>query len=321
MKNVFGKLYLRCILKNSKIIGEETMANVPITHMYPLDAYELKLMPSVLAEFADNGAKHISLTNGILKKLCTEPAFCSQLYELFRKSPVKPFECHGLWGGGGYDLNITDWPRRKGMIEDQKLAMEYAAMFGSKTYVMHMGAADCYWRDTTIEKMRELTIEALEQLIPHAEKFGLVIAIENSFEPSNTPDEVLYFLNHFKHPNLGCCLDVGHMNLMEKRPGKDPAKYVSYMNICWKNGIVEYENAFEKLAPHIVTCHLHDNTAYNDDHQLPGYEGGTVDWKTLMPRIKNECPRLISLQSEVSCINYGISIRKLCETFDYLDTL
>ena len=69
------------------------MANVPITHMHPLDAYEMKLMPGILAEFADNGAKYISLTNGILKKLCYEPAFCCQLYSIFQNSTVKPFEC------------------------------------------------------------------------------------------------------------------------------------------------------------------------------------------------------------------------------------
>jgi sugar phosphate isomerase/epimerase len=295
------------------------MKNVPLTHLINLEYYAPELIPSVLAEFADNGAKHISLGSKTLIKLCQDHAHSGLLYGWFKKSPVKPFECHGIWGGAGYDLNITDYPRRKGMIEDHKQAMEWAVMYGSKTYVVHMGAADCYWRDTTLEKMRELTIEALEQLVPHAEKLGLIIALENSFEPSNTPDEVLYFLNHFKTDTLGCCLDVGHMNLMAKTPGKDPSKYVSYMNLCWKNGIVEQENAFEKLAPHIVTCHLHDNDGYSDAHNLPGT--GTIDWATLMHRIKTECPRLISLQSEVSYVNHGISIRKLCETMDKINNL
>ena len=73
------------------------MKNVPITHLFGLDSFELKHYANILAEFADNGAKYISLPNGILKKLCYEPAFCCQLYSIFQNSTVKPFECHGLW--------------------------------------------------------------------------------------------------------------------------------------------------------------------------------------------------------------------------------
>lgn len=55
--------------------------------------------------------------------------------------------------------------------------MEYAADLGCRTYVMHIGAFDCYYKDTTLEEMRRLAVESLEKLIPAAEKLGIIIAI------------------------------------------------------------------------------------------------------------------------------------------------
>lgn len=290
------------------------MKEIPLSHFFPWKKINDDFVTNILCEFADNGAESVVLTDEWGKRLVKEPGFYTTLLGWLRESGMKIFECHGLWSIA-YDLNITDRPRRRAMIEEHKLCMEYAADLGCRTYVMHIGAFDCYYKDTTLEEMRRLAVESLEKLIPAAEKLGIIIAIENSFEPSNTPDEVLYFLNYFNTPVLGCCFDTGHANIMAKTPGKDPAKYASYMNVCWKNGVVEEADAFGKLAPHIGTCHLHDNDGYGDAHNLPGT--GTIDWKTLIPALKN-CPRIVSMQNETSAGAYHVSIAKLCRTFDEL---
>ena len=290
------------------------MKEIPLSHFFPWKKINDDFVTNILCEFADNGAESVVLTDEWGKRLVKEPGFYTTLLGWLRESGMKIFECHGLWSIA-YDLNITDRPRRRAMIAEHKLCMEYAADLGCRTYVMHIGAFDCYYKDTTLEEMRRLAVESLEKLIPAAEKLGIIIAIENSFEPSNTPDEVLYFLNYFNTPVLGCCFDTGHANIMAKTPGKDPAKYASYMNVCWKNGVVEEADAFGKLAPHIVTCHLHDNDGYGDAHNLPGT--GTIDWKTLIPALKN-CPRIVSMQNETSAGAYHVSIAKLCRTFDEL---
>ena len=290
------------------------MKEIPLSHFFPWKKINDDFVTNILCEFADNGAESVVLTDEWGKRLVKEPGFYTTLLGWLRESGMKIFECHGLWSIA-YDLNITDRPRRRAMIEEHKLCMEYAADLGCRTYVMHIGAFDCYYKDTTLEEMRRLAVESLEKLIPAAEKLGIIIAIENSFEPSNTPDEVLNFLNYFNTPVLGCCFDTGHANIMAKTPGKDPAKYASYMNVCWKNGVVEEADAFGKLAPHIVTCHLHDNDGYGDAHNLPGT--GTIDWKTLIPALKN-CPRIVSMQNETSAGAYHVSIAKLCRTFDEL---
>ena len=290
------------------------MKNIPLSHFFPWGKISDDFVVNTLCEFADNGAQSVVLTDTWGKRLVYEPAFYTTLLSWLRESSMKIFECHGLWSTA-YDLNITDRPRRRAMIEDHKLCMEYAADLGCRTYVVHIGAYDCYYKDTTLEEMRVLAVDSLEKLIPTAEKAGIIIAVENSFEPFNTPDEVLYLLNYFNTPVLGCCFDAGHANIMAKTPGKDPAKYLPYMNLCWKNGVVQEPDAFGKLAPHIVTCHLHDNDGYGDGHQLPGT--GSIDWKTLIPALKN-CPLIVSMQNETSAGAYHISIAKLCRTFDAL---
>ena len=83
----------------------------------------------------------------------------------------------------------------------------------------------------------------------------------------------------------------------------------------WADAIPWDNRILEKLLPHIVTCHLHDNDGYGDGHQLPGT--GSIDWKTLIPALKN-CPRIVSMQNETSAGAHHISIAKLCRTFDAL---
>ena len=138
--------------------------------------------------------------------------------------------------------------------------------------------------------------------------------MENSFEPTNTADEVLYYIEKFPSPSVGVCYDAGHANIMSGA-GKDPAAYREDLLIPWNGKIVFENRTLEKLAPHIVTCHLHDNNGYSDQHDLPGT--GTVCWESLIRRL-SECPRILSMQSEVSAVSRRIPVRRLCAAFDSL---
>ena len=71
----------------------------------------------------------------------------------------------------------------------------------------------------------------------------------------------------------------------------------------------------ERLLPHIVTCHLHDNFAVKDDHDLPGR--GSVDWKSVFAKLRT-APRLKCMQSEVIAVKHAIPVKTLVETFEKL---
>ena len=282
------------------------MKDIPLTHFYSWQIVPDKMVPLILREFADNGAQNFVLSDAWGPRLVREPGFYNTLKNWQKNSGMNIFECHAPWGVA-YDFSITDKPRRRGMIEDHKMCMEYAADFGCKTYTIHIGG---YYSG-----MEEAVCEALEHLSPPADRLGMIIAIENGMDPGYAPDALLYYLNKYNSPSVGCCLDIGHANVMYPHPGKKMELYAAYVRNWWNQNIQLEPDPIGKLSAHIVTAHLHDNDGYTDQHGLPGT--GTVDWKNWIPKLK-QCPRLVSFQNESSAAWHELSIKKLCQTYDEL---
>ena len=282
------------------------MKDIPLTHFYSWQMVPDAMAPLVLSEFADNGAKYFVLSDGWGPRLLHELGFYNMLKNWQINSGMAIFECHAPWGAG-YDLNIRNKPRRPGMIEDHKMCMEYAADFGCKTYTVHIGG---YYPG-----MEDSVCDALEQLIPTAEKLGIIIAIENGMDPGYSPDALLYYLKKYTSPSVGCCLDTGHANVMLSAPGKKLESYPISIKDAWNQNIQQEPDPIGKLADYIVTVHLHDNDGYSDQHGLPGT--GTIDWKNWIPKLK-QCPRLVSFQNEFIASRKRFSIKKICQTYEEL---
>lgn len=282
---------------------------IPFAYYYSWDNVNDNMIPNIMAEFKWNGVDDLVLGNKFLQRALAEPAFWSALRYHTHMQKINLIEAHAPHGQQ-YDLSCPDRGRRDGMISDHITAMGYSADSGSKTYTLHIGAFESIFYHTPNEVIRKYAIDTLEKLLPYAEKYNLIIAVENSYERSNTPDEVLYYIDYFKSPWIQCCFDVGHANIMAPAPGKMQEKYSASLKLAWDNNIVEYPDALEKLAPHIVTCHMHDNSGYGDEHSLPGT--GTVNWEKIISGIK-KCPNLVSMQTEVT--TSSIPIGKLVDTF------
>lgn len=285
------------------------MNNIKFSHFYAWGIVHDYAILNVLLEFADNGAEYMVFNENIGYKILDDESF----YHMFRKGMkevgLQFCGCHGLYSRI-YDLNENDPDARPTMIEGHKKIMRYAADAGCRTYTVHIGPRR---ENVTLEQLRQFTCDSLEQLIPEAEKDGLIIAVENATDPTNTADEVLYYLDHFKTETLGCCLDAGHANIMTSAPGKEIGKFSPGIQKAWQGMEIKlYDDVAAKLAPHIVASHLHDNDGFDDRHKLPGY--GTIDWDKLMPQLL-ACPRLISLENESSAVMFPASIRKTCQTY------
>ena len=283
---------------------------VPLAFAYSWGLVPDSMIPNVMAEFKWHGVDDLVFGSVLITRVINEPRFWSVLHRHAVNQGVNLIAVHAPWGQG-YDLCCPEKGRRPGMIEDHKRAMNYCAESGCRTYTVHMGAYESVFYHTPNSELRPLVVNTLENLLPTAEKLGLVIALENSYERSHTPDEVIWYIQQFDSPFIKCCFDVGHAHLMAPFPGKKREKYFGEMDAAWGPVVEEYEGAYENLAPYIVTCHLHDNDGYSDAHRLPGE--GTVDWKTLIPAIRR-CPELISMQTEV-IITPGLSIGKLVSAF------
>ncbi len=282
---------------------------LPFSFYYHWQDVPDQLLGAVLDEFAANGVEYMVFSHIWGRRIVDEPEFFPRLCSRLKDAGLKLAGVHGLWGQA-FDLNCPDRARRDGLVAAHKLFMNYAADAGCRTYTLHVGAYDWVFNRTPLEVLRPLALDTLEKLLPEAEKLEMVLAVENSFEPPNTPDEVAALIEHFDSPWIGCCFDSGHANLMAPFPGKERGKYCESIARAWGDALVEYSGALERLAPHIVTCHLHDNDGYRDGHCLPGT--GRVNWPELVGKLAG-LPRLLSLQSEAAPADTAVA--RICRAY------
>ncbi len=297
-------------------------------YYYPWTHYPNEVMPMLLREFLDHGISNFVFTDQIAWN-CIQDAE----YAAFFRKEVKEFgvhfgAMHGLCGAIG-DLDITDSEKRDHILKHHIQAMTLEAEFGGLTYTVHPGAAEYCRNRIPVSRLIELSIEMLEKMVPVAEKLGIVIAVENSFEPPNTPEVVLNVIRPFLgNPAIGVCYDTGHANMMAPADWKKAENYPDYQKQNWaETGLIKVPDAIEQLQPYIVTTHIHDNDGYRDLHGMPF--DGTIEWDELMPKIRN-CPLMLEYQTEVcmeSGINWaghllaphgGYSVKRLVDTFHKL---
>ena len=203
--------------------------HIPLAFFYSWQHVTDSMIPNIMAEFKWHGVDNLVFTDYLLRRVVDEVRFWSLLHRHAVLQGINLIEAHGLLGQGN-DLCCPEKGRRSGMIEDHKRAMNYCAESGCKTYTVHIGAYESVFYKTPNEVLRPLVLDALENLLPTAEKLDLVIAVENSYERSNTPDEVAFYIEHFNSPYIQCCLDVGHAHLMAPAPDKKRDKYFPEMD-------------------------------------------------------------------------------------------
>lgn len=285
--------------------------SVPLAYYHDWGSVPTAMRNSLVNEFKANGADNFVAVCTLMAGFIKDPS-CFGDFLRFKKDNNITFTDVHMPYGEHMDLACPDRGRRDRMISDQKCALGYAADLGALTATIHIGAFESAFFQTPNSEIRPYVVDALEKLLPEAEKLGIMLLIENSFERSNTPDEVLYYLSQVNSPNLGVCFDSGHANLMEYYPGKEYSKYFGGVTHAWLDSMEYCNDALDKLLPHIVTCHLHDNDGYCDSHMMPF--DGIIDWKKLMDKLKT-APRLMTMQSEVSMFRYGYSVKQQVDAF------
>jgi sugar phosphate isomerase/epimerase len=103
----------------------------------------------------------------------------------------------------------------------------------------------------------QIGLDRIKRLLEIAERKNINIALENLRK-----NEFLDFIfANIQSDRLGFCYDSGHEN-------------------CYTKGL----DLLAKFGSQLMALHLHDNDGTDDDHQIPGE--GTIDWRTLMKKIK-----------------------------------
>ena len=175
--------------------------------------------------------------------------------------------CHAYWGKEN-DISPEDPAALAAILPRHKAFLEKLARLKVRTYTMHIAMesdGSTPWK--TIEK-------ALQYLLPEAEKNKIILALENGHENCAEQKKLADFVSAFANPFLGVCFDTGHAH-------------------CYGDRV--WQQSLEILAPHIVTCHLHDNYGTFDDHNPPGE--GNINWGEMSAALK-ALPRLLHAETE-----------------------
>ena len=289
------------------------MFPVPVSFLFDYGVTDKEFRSFIMHEFAANGAKHLVLSNTLISEVMKELPLQKTLLKEMEAEGLSFADAHAPFGPLR-DLVCPLEEVRPQMILLQKLTLRIAADMGVKTITIHIGN-ETHYPGCTVEHLLDCMKRSLDELLPDAEKLGITICIENIWHQVNTPERLLEVKEAFPTDALGFCYDAGHANLMDKGrnfPDSNPYK-------IWKDVPPKFDDGIlEKMLPHVVNCHLHDNNGITDQHFNPGR--GTVDWKHIVPLLK-QAPRLQVIQSEVIPVRVHDSVRDICAKFRELGEL
>ena len=285
------------------------MFNVPVTYVLAGEFGADAVRRSSMEAFAAAGAKHLVLSNHFISEIMRDHKYAAQLNAEMTDCGLTFMDAHSPFGGV-LDLNCPDPCFRQQMLTRHKLAINICASMEVKTITIHPGS-DRFFPEIPLEKHLDLMRDAIDALLPEAEKCGVVVCIENSMSRAACPRRVAGLKAEYDSPYLGLCYDSGHAHQL------DAARHLSDSAIhkFWRIvGVDEPEwddQALERMLPEIVNCHLHDNDASTDAHHLPG--NGTINWQKIIPLLKS-APKLQVIQCEVLS-RPGETIEETCRKF------
>lgn len=262
---------------------------------------------SMIEEILQLGFSHIELSHGMtvakipgIRKSYQGGQFtCAGVHNYF-PSPVEVM----IDAPDAYEFTSHRPFDRKRAMDMTLKSLELAAEFKARYLVLHMGSAPMnsskftkpltktvaagQQRDpgfikqkikfiTKREKIAPLyyqrAIEALEELIPKAEEYGVQLAIESRsrFEDMPTEREMLKLQEHFKdNPWVGYWHDFGHVQLKHNL------------------GLLDHYEWLAAISPHLIGGHVHDVQWPARDHRTPFT--GSLDYATILPHFPENCP-------------------------------
>ena len=280
---------------------------VPVTFLYDWEFPSDRDRQTVMYEFSANGAKHLVLTDTLLKMIGRDPKLYRGLRAEAEQAGLDFVDAHAPFRDD-CDISCPVPEYRPYILARLKWTLQIVSDFGVGTCCVHIG--NIYYSGYTEEQHRDAACRALDEILPLAEKLRVTVCIENLTRICNHVDDLMYYFGKYPSAFFGACFDSGHANIIEKVKAIPDGPYAAYFR---EHGLSPWEpDVLKRMLPHIVNCHLHDNSGERDRHLLPGR--GTVDWKALVPKLLS-APHLKCVQSEVIPLAVQQPIRPLCEKF------
>ncbi len=152
---------------------------------------------------------------------------------------------------------------RVNTVEQLKAWLDLFLAVGVKAAVLHPAGPARYRAGDPKEAILADSLLSLRSLTEYIQATDMVICLENLYTHASTAAELLDLIAAVASPNLGICLDTGHLNLA----GHDQADFI------------------RQAGPYLKALHIADNQGETDQHLMP-YGPGTVDWVQLVAALK-----------------------------------
>ena len=262
---------------------------------------------AMVDEILDMGFTNLELSHGMtvakvpgLRKAFAEGKFtCSGVHNYF-PSPVEVM----IDAPDAYEYSSHRPFDRKRAMEMSFKTLDLAAEFKAEYVVLHMGSAPMNsakftkpltkmvtageQRDPSyikskikfVKKREKLAplyhqraIEALEQLAPKAEEYGVKLAVESRSRFEDVPNEreMVKLQEHFKdNPWIGYWHDFGHVQLKHNL------------------GLLDHYEWLDSMSPYLIGGHVHDVQWPARDHRTPFK--GSLDYDEILSRFPQVCP-------------------------------
>ena len=264
---------------------------------------EDSLIGARMEEFAAAGIKFLQLSPGDLQRMKDDAGFNKEMHhqaEVNKLSFRDAHAPHQVEDSLGVPVPVEV------VVKSLLNAIEISGSLGLTTLTIHAGhtrRTGEFAKDyglfpyVDLPAAEKRICQALDVLVPAAEKNNVVLALENLFLPSCSAEFLTPIVEKYNHPNLGMCYDAGHALLVESQPGKKSEDIAEWIRCGWDDDTVVFlDDQLDRMLNQVVTTHLHDNNGKNDQHLAPG--DGVADWESIVERLKR-APRLLTLQTEL----------------------
>jgi sugar phosphate isomerase/epimerase len=221
-------------------------------------SYYIDLSPEdAVLEFEKNGVRYSELSDEHGYALLSRGNSAEKTGESFRRFA----EDHGLTFPQGH-LWLKCRLCENGAVDILKSWLDLYMAAGVRRAVLHCDGSS--FPEGTPERVKaEENIKRLRPLAEYLSGTDTVICLENLRKYVRSADELLAIIDAVQSPNLGICLDTGHLNLC----GGNQAEFI------------------RKAGNRLKALHLADNEGERDQHMMPCGKG-KVDFLTVFRELK-----------------------------------
>lgn len=178
---------------------------------------------------------------------------------------------------------------RQKTLGEIKEVMDVMCVFGADIMALHCGLKI----NREGNDPPKAFYKSIDELLNHAEKKRVRIALENAPNEYSTTQKILGIVKEYDSKSLGLCLDLGHANVIE-----DPVL------------------AIKTASGHILSIHASDNDGTEDSHHAPFF--GNIKWKKVREALAlagYDGPFILELR------NYGDYLESLSHARDFVEKI